>query len=168
MNRRFFVALFAFAAVVATPFLTRAQEAASAPFKNYSRAGATALGSRPTSGAQLGFWDPAVSGSIDTGYIDTAACRAGCMAAMIEVETATTALSCTTYGAYDKGSYGTLVSAPIGSAVSVSASSQSWANSVCPGAATSGGGLQFPLPKYVRIYCAAVAGVNARAFMSCH
>lgn len=166
-NFRFFAVLFAAAALIlAVPFLTRADEG-WATYKNYNAASQSVLGARAATGAQLGYWDPAVSGSLDTGYVDTSGCSAGCLAVMVEAENATTAASCQTYGAYDRGG-GTIVSAAMGSAVSITAESASWGNSVCPGAAGSGGGLQFPLPKYVRVYCAAATGVNVRGFMSCH
>jgi hypothetical protein len=165
MNRRFFAALFVFAAFVLTiPFITRAGD--TTPYKSFSRSSVSSTSARSVYGAQIGYWDPGASGSIDTGYVDTSGCQSACLAAMVEVESATTALSCTTYGGYLQA--GAIVGAAMGSAVSVSASSTSWGNSVCAGAAGTGAGLQFPLPQYVRVYCASVAGVNARAFMSCH
>lgn len=168
-NLRFFTILgLAFAFILSVPLCARAQSDGQVTFSNRNAASSKVVGSRSVYGSQLAFVDPAVSGSLDTGFVDTAGCQSGCLAAMVEVESATTTASCSTYGGYLKNDGSTIVSALIGSAVTVSASSTSWANSVCPGAATSGAAIQAPLPKYVRIYCAAQTGVNLRGFMACH
>lgn len=168
-NLRFFTFLILAAFVIlAIPFVTRAQSDGQVTFKNFNAASTKVVGSRSVYGSALAYLDPDTSGSLDTGFVDTAGCQSGCLAAMVEVESATTTASCTTYGGHLKNDGSTIISAAIGSAVTVSASSTSWANSVCPGAAGSGAALQFPLPKYVRVYCAAQTGVNLRGFLACH
>jgi hypothetical protein len=162
--------------VMSIPALTRADE--TAPYKNYSSASAVGSGARSVFGAQLGSWDPAVSVSLDTGFVDTAGCQAACLATIIEVETATTVSgTCTVYGGanYVNGVTTDDWSVTIGT-TQVAASSKSLAASVCAGVspATSGTsagvgyGFSAPLPKHVRVTCANVAGVNYRATMQCH
>lgn len=165
-----------FAALVAvTTLALSAAYADSAIYRNNTTSG---RGSRDVNGAHLGSWDPAVSVSVDSGYIDTAGCSAGCLAAYVEVETATTAATCVMH-AIANGDNGvttddwdiTLLS------TTVAASSGTWALSVCPGVtmsppagwgAAGSYGMARPLPKHVRLTCAQVAGVNMRAYMQCH